>query len=196
MGPGRRSSRSGRPPRGAERDPRARPRAGAARPHDGLALHVLPRRREDHGGGPEGHSAVGPRRPTLRRCPPLELRGVRLAGADAALRLERLRRDPPRALRVRRGSARRELHDRRAEQRLQQGDAREATEASIAAYRTAMAEFAQMRTLDVWYSRLDADAGAREGVAEATKRERRMSRSGEKIIEKAGRRTACRRSRS
>ena len=37
-------------------------------------------------------------------------------------------------------------------------DARAATEASISAYRTAMREFAQMNTLEVWYSRLDAES--------------------------------------
>ena len=45
-------------------------------------------------------------------------------------------------------------------------DARAATVASVSAYREAMAEFAEMRTLDIWYSRIseqdfmDADAVA------------------------------------
>ena len=56
---GCRPPRSGRAARGAERDPRARPGAGAPRTHDGLAVHVLPRRGEDHGRRPEGH-ADGP----------------------------------------------------------------------------------------------------------------------------------------
>src|SRR6185437_3622493 len=33
-------------------------------------------------------------------------------------------------------------------------DAETATRAAVAAYRTAMAEFAQMRTMDIWYSHL------------------------------------------
>ena len=36
-------------------------------------------------------------------------------------------------------------------------DAREATTASVAAYREAMADFAQMGTLEVWYAHLDED---------------------------------------
>jgi uncharacterized protein (DUF2252 family) len=63
--------------------------------------------------------------------------------------------------------------------------AREATEASISAYRTAMREFAQMRTLDVWYSRLDAEALLAKAAAEASKREQRQVARGAKIIEKA-----------
>src|SRR5215470_4243810 len=50
-------------------------------------------------------------------------------------------------------------------------DARAATLASVRAYREAMAEFAQMRTMDIWYSHLDEDelmAGARIAVSELT----------------------------
>jgi uncharacterized protein (DUF2252 family) len=50
-------------------------------------------------------------------------------------------------------------------------DAREATLASVRAYREAMAEFAQMRTMDIWYSHLDEDelmAGARVAISEVT----------------------------
>ena len=52
MGAGRRPARPGRPARGAERHPRAGPGAGAARPDDGLAVHLLPGRGQDHGGRP------------------------------------------------------------------------------------------------------------------------------------------------
>jgi len=50
-------------------------------------------------------------------------------------------------------------------------DARAATLASVRAYREAMAEFAQMRTMDIWYSHLDEDevmAGARVAISELT----------------------------
>src|SRR5215469_11800393 len=50
-------------------------------------------------------------------------------------------------------------------------DARAATQASVRAYREAMAEFAQMRTMDIWYAHLDEDelrAGIRVAVSEAT----------------------------
>ena len=36
-------------------------------------------------------------------------------------------------------------------------DARASAAASVVAYRRAMTEFSQMRTLDIWYSRLDAE---------------------------------------
>ena len=44
-------------------------------------------------------------------------------------------------------------------------DARAATRASVESYRTAMAQFAEMRTLDIWYARLSEDdllAGVRQ----------------------------------
>jgi uncharacterized protein (DUF2252 family) len=51
-------------------------------------------------------------------------------------------------------------------------DRREATRASVRAYREAMASFAQMRTMDIWYAHLDEDelmAGIRAAVAGAAK---------------------------
>jgi uncharacterized protein (DUF2252 family) len=48
-------------------------------------------------------------------------------------------------------------------------DARAATMASVRAYREAMAEFAQMRTMDIWYAHMDEDAlmaGARVALSE------------------------------
>jgi uncharacterized protein (DUF2252 family) len=51
-------------------------------------------------------------------------------------------------------------------------DARAATMAAVRAYREAMATFAQMRTLDIWYAHLDEDelmAGVRTAVAGAAK---------------------------
>ena len=50
----------------------------------------------------------------VRRRAPVELRRVRLARADAAVRPERLRRDPAGAVRVRREADGGELHDRGA----------------------------------------------------------------------------------
>src|SRR5689334_22197945 len=49
-------------------------------------------------------------------------------------------------------------------------DTREATMASVTAYLEAMAEFAQMRTMDIWYARLDEDElmkAVRGALAEA-----------------------------
>ena len=65
--------------------------------------------------------------------------------------------------------------------------AREATDAAIGAYRKTMREFAEMRTLDVWYSRLDAEdlldrrrpkpRSANEGRRAAARRSSRRRRT-------------------
>jgi len=59
-------------------------------------------------------------------------------------------------------------------------DARAATLASVAAYREAMASFAAMGTLDIWYAHLDEDElmqGVRSAAAESsrTKKERKAA---------------------
>ena len=64
-------------------------------------------------------------------------------------------------------------------------EARGAAEASISAYRTAMREFAQMRTLDVWYSRLDADAMLARAASAASKRDQKAVARGGKVLAKA-----------
>ena len=83
-----------------------------------LRLHVLPRRRPAHGERPGRHPADRADRPGLRRRAPVQLRRVRLAGAEPRLRHQRLRRDPARAVGVGRQAARGEPGDRRAGQRL------------------------------------------------------------------------------
>jgi hypothetical protein len=60
-----------------------------------------------------------------------------------------------------------------------QADARAATLASVRAYREAMASFAQMGTMDIWYAHLDEDelrAGIRNAVAGAAKEEKRAAK--------------------
>ena len=69
----------------------------------------------------DGHPDGGAGRPVVRRCASVELRRVRLAGAEAAVRPERLRRDPAGAVRVRRETDGGQLHDRGAQQRVLQG---------------------------------------------------------------------------
>jgi uncharacterized protein (DUF2252 family) len=79
-------------------------------------------------------------------------------------------------------------------------DARASTLASVRAYREAMAGFARMRTLDLWYARLDADdilaaiRGAAAGEKKITKKtndhkkgkeERRLEKHAEKTRDKA-----------
>ena len=72
-------------------------------------------------------------------------------------------------------------------------DTREATMASVTAYRKAMAEFAQMRTMDIWYAHLDEDElmkavhGARAEAEEAAKKGPKGSRKKAKQKTKAAR---------
>ena len=62
-----------------------------------------------------------PDRAAVRGRPPLQLRTVRVARASAALRSQRLRRNAPRPVRVRRQADGGELHDRGAQQRVHRG---------------------------------------------------------------------------
>jgi uncharacterized protein (DUF2252 family) len=74
-----------------------------------------------------------------------------------------------------------------------QAEARSATKASVAGYRKSMRTFAEMGTLDVWYSHLDEDelmASIRATVAKASKTKdakaaRRAGRSAERVRERA-----------
>ena len=91
---------------------------------------------------------------TLWRCAPVELRRVRLARAKPAVRPERFRRDPARPVRVRRQADGGELYHRGASQRLQSSRRRRDDARLGAAYREAMAEFAEMGNMEIWYARL------------------------------------------
>ena len=69
-------------------------------------------------------------------------------------------------------------------------DTRAATQASVTAYREAMAGFAEMGTMDIWYAHLDEDElmqGVRSAAAESsrTKKERKAAKRAEKTAEKA-----------
>ena len=79
-------------------------------------------------------------------------------------------------------------------------DTRAATLASVRAYREAMAEFAQMRTMDIWYAHLAEDelmAAIRAAVAGTARGQdgRRGRRTGGEGAEEAGERAAKRRRR-
>jgi uncharacterized protein (DUF2252 family) len=72
---------------------------------------------------------------------------------------------------------------------LAKADTKAATLASVAAYREAMASFAQMGTLGIWYAHLAEDElmqGVRSAAAEAskTKKERKAAKRAEKTAEK------------
>ena len=74
VAPGRGPPRPGRPAGGAGHHPGAGPGAGPPRPDDGLAVHLLPGRGQDHGGGPGGHAGGRAGGPAVRRRAPVELR--------------------------------------------------------------------------------------------------------------------------
>ena len=61
-------------------------------------------------------------------------------------------------------------------------DARAATQASVTAYREAMAAFAQMPTMDVWYAHLDEDElrGAIRSTVAETKKQAKEATKGKK----------------
>jgi uncharacterized protein (DUF2252 family) len=62
------------------------------------------------------------------------------------------------------------------------GDARAATQASVTAYREAMAAFAQMPTMDIWYAHLDEDElmGAIRSTVAQTKKPAKGAKKGKK----------------
>jgi len=69
-------------------------------------------------------------------------------------------------------------------------DTRAVTQGSVTAYREAMAGFAAMGTMDIWYAHLDEDElmqGVRSAAAESsrTKKERKAAKRAEKTAEKA-----------
>ena len=65
-------------------------------------------------------------------------------------------------------------------------DAKAATRASVRAYREGMADFAQMRTMEVWYSRIsEKDILATAQAAQTTKQHAKELERGRKNIEKA-----------
>ena len=77
-------------------------------------------------------------------------------------------------------------------------DARAATLASVRAYREAMADFAQMGTMDIWYAYLDEDelmAAIRSAVA-GTMKEAKAKKKGGKEASRSRRRRRRRRRRS
>ena len=113
-GPGR----SGRVARAPGEDARAGAGADPLRADAGLAVHLLSRRGDDHGPRSRRDAAVGALRAVLRRCAPVELRRLRLAGTTAGVRHQRLRRDAPGAVGVGRQATGREHADRGARQRV------------------------------------------------------------------------------
>src|SRR6266516_3427436 len=75
-------------------------------------------------------------------------------------------------------------------------DTRDATLASVTSYRQAMAEFAQMRTMDIWYAHLDEDQvataarGALAGIQKEAKAAKKGARKQAKEREKQAKKAA------
>src|SRR5215212_5846035 len=63
-------------------------------------------------------------------------------------------------------------------------DARKAAAASAAGYRRALAKFADMPTLGVWYSRLDAEEVVSRGIADGSKISAGLAKQAEKNLAK------------
>ena len=94
------------------------PAAVAPRSDGRLGLRVLPRSARGDGLRPVHRATERHRRPGERRRAPLELRLVRLARANPRVRLERLRRDPARAMGVGRQAPRRQRRHRLPDERV------------------------------------------------------------------------------
>ena len=165
-----RPARSRRDHRGAGADAAARPGADPARADAGVALHLLSRCCRADGRRSCRHAAHRAPDTALRRCAPLELRGVRGSRPAADLRPQRLRRDAARPVRMGRQAAGGELRGRRTRpRRSTPARAARSTWPSARSYREAMIEFAEMRALDLWYARLDIEELATRWAAEVTR---------------------------
>ena len=125
----------------------------------GLAVHVLPGRGAAHGGRPGRDARVGAAGAAVRGRAPVELRRVRLAGAAAGVRRQRLRRDAAGAVGVGCQAAGGEPGGGRPGQRLPpQGSAARSCVAAVGGYRDGdAASSPAMPNLDVWYAHLDVE---------------------------------------
>ena len=135
-------------------------------------------------------------RAVLRRRAPGELRCVRLAGAAAGVRHQRLRRDAARAVGVGRQAAGGEPGDRRrATTASRAKDQERIVLATVAAYRTAMREFAGMTQPRRLVRALDAETAAQGATAAQFEAQGASSRP-RSTLAKARTKDSMRRSRS
>ena len=163
-----------------------RARADPLRAHARLALHLLPRRRPDHGVRPGHHASVRSDRPDLRRCPPEQLRTVRVTRAGDDVRRQRLRRDAARALGMGPQAAGRECRHRREGPELLQEGLRRRREGGRDELPEGDAPIGRVGNLDVWYSKVDIEAiiaGLSARAASATSKAK--SRRDEQMAAKA-----------
>ncbi len=144
---------------GAGGEPGPRARSDPPRPDARFAVHVLSRRRADHGVRSGRHPAIRDRRPALRRRAPLELRRVRLARAADDVRHQRLRRDAPRTVGVGRQAPGGELRGRGSRARVLRGrPARGRRSRRVERLPAGHAPTPRaMRTLDAWYAHMEVE---------------------------------------
>ena len=133
---------------------------GPSRADAGLPVHLLPGRGAADGRGLGHDSRVRAPGTAVRGRPPVQFRRVRLAGAEADLRRQRLRRDPARTVRVGYQAAGRKPGRGRSGQEFPAKTGRKIALEVGESYRTAMAS-SLGSPLDVWYSHLDIELGHR-----------------------------------
>ena len=138
-----RPTRPGRVARGAEPHPRAGPGAGAPRAHARLAVHVLPRCGQDHGRRPQGHAEGRPERHSSAAMPTCRTSACSHRRSEPSLfDLNDFDETLPGPFEydVKRMAASFTIAARN--NGFTKADTRDATLASVRAYREAMAEFA------------------------------------------------------
>ena len=165
-----------RPARGAGADAGAGARADPLRADARLAVHLLPRRRLPDGVGPGRHAANEPARAALRRRASVELRRLRGARPAAGLQHQRLRRDATRGRSSGTSSGwPRASPSRAATAASTTSSERRSTSPSGARYREAMHEYAGMRNLDLWYTRVDVERCSPSFDRSATAKQRKRA---------------------
>ena len=159
-------------------------------------LHLLPRRRGDHGRRPRGDAELRALGPGVRRRPPLELRRLRGAGPRPGRRRQRLRRDPARAVGVGRQAAGGELRDRRPRPWVRRrASGAQVVLAAARAYREAMRELRRARATSTSGTGASTSPQIRDAFAPQVGKEERKAASSA-TSPRPSARTGCGRSRS
>ena len=191
VGAGAGTQRPGGRARGASADAAARTRADPLRAHARVAVRLLPRRRAPDGGRPRGRAAHGALRPVLRRRAPDNF-GI-FAAPDRRLVFSLNDFDEtlpgPFEWDVKRLAASFAVVGR--ERGFDDAIRTSTVRAASREYREAMARFAAMRNIHVWYARLDvAEIREQLGRRMSGKRLKRLHRTSRACARK----TACERS--
>ena len=169
MGAAAPQTRPGRAARGSGRDPRAGAGADPQRADAGVAVHVLPRRRDADGVRSRGGAADAATRAAVRRRAPVELRrrSRRPTAGSSSVSTTSTRRCPARSS----GTSSAWSRASRWPGAIADFGAKQRATVAVAAgrsYREAMIEFAEMRALDLWYARLDVEALTKRWAAQGT----------------------------